>query len=193
MLAQDSDKIAEAAEFMVSVERQDRDLAIRAMKVLVDSDQLRIGELDPSVAAVVKRFTALISDVADRIAGGSPALRSLATSPEEGLGLMSTSFRPERLLVAEAPSQVPQGELLSLIVRITEEGSGVYPGAAIASLMRLGAVGGTGVPPRLLRLPAGTLAAGCGGGLPAAVLALPVGDRFGHCGLLGCMVTLLLC
>lgn len=88
MLAQDPSKVREAAEFMVSVERQDRDLAIRAMKVLVDSDQLRIGELDPAVQAVVKGFTALVAEVGDRVATGSlddaPATSAAQVGPADG-------------------------------------------------------------------------------------------------------------
>lgn len=84
MLAQDPSKVAGAAEFMVSVEQQDRDLAIRAMKVLVDSDQLRIGELDPAVQAVVKRFTALVTEVGDRVAGGALAGGSATHRAEVG-------------------------------------------------------------------------------------------------------------
>jgi len=71
MLAQDPTRAAEAANFMVALAQQDQDLAIRAMKVLVESDQIRIGEIDPAVAAVVERFTALVSEAGGKLASGA--------------------------------------------------------------------------------------------------------------------------
>jgi hypothetical protein len=43
-----------------------------------------------------------------------------------------------------------------------------------------GASGGTGVPPRLLRLPAGQVRVGCRGHVPATVLGTSLGCRFGY-------------
>jgi hypothetical protein len=77
MLAEDSSKVADAANFMVSLEQQNQDLAIRAMKVILEGDHLRIGELDPAIAAVVERFTSLVSEMSGRF---TPASLTATTS-----------------------------------------------------------------------------------------------------------------
>lgn len=81
VLAQDASKAAEAANLMMSIYRQDQDVAIQAMKVVLDSDQVRIGELDDAVAAAVSRFKALLSPDAGKLSSGALTTSAAAQAP----------------------------------------------------------------------------------------------------------------
>jgi hypothetical protein len=64
-----------------------------------------------------------------------------ATTPAPGAG----KYQPQRLLVARAPAQVPQGEELSLDVRVVTEGRILPPRAAASPMSNLN-VSDTGTP-----------------------------------------------
>jgi len=92
ILAQDPTRAAEAADFMASVSRQDQDLAIKAMRAIMEGGQVRIGELDGAVAAVVDRFTALVSQAGENLA---PAARP-ASPPDRELPAATSPTSEER-------------------------------------------------------------------------------------------------
>ncbi|MEU5674108.1 hypothetical protein ABZ749_27920 [Micromonospora sp. NPDC047753] len=85
LLAQDPTKAAEAADFMVGLWQRDQEVAMRAMKVVLESDQLRLGEIDGAVSAAVESFTALVSQAGNKLAPGALASGNpmLAPAPEK--------------------------------------------------------------------------------------------------------------
>ncbi|MEQ4302616.1 hypothetical protein ABNF97_14655 [Plantactinospora sp. B6F1] len=85
IVAQDPTKATEAAKFMMSLYDQDQKLAVEALKVIMDGDQIRLGEMDSAVQAVVERFKGMISQgggqsMSNRIAG------ELSSAPERNDG-----------------------------------------------------------------------------------------------------------
>jgi hypothetical protein len=61
ILAQDPHKAEEAALFVDRQLQADRQVAIDAMKILVEGDAIRYGEIDDAVVAVVERFRAIVT------------------------------------------------------------------------------------------------------------------------------------
>jgi hypothetical protein len=82
MVAEDPSKIQEAASFMADLWRQDEGLVLQAMKVLLDSDQIRIGETGGAVEAVLKRFEALLSQAGNDFSRGMLTSRPSGNTPE---------------------------------------------------------------------------------------------------------------
>jgi hypothetical protein len=94
ILAQDPDRAVDAAQFMVTLARQDQDLAIQAMKVVLETDQVRLGEIEPAVTAVVNRFTALISQASANLSSDSLTAPNSAPQLPSSAGVTSEE-RPE--------------------------------------------------------------------------------------------------
>ncbi|MFY1689501.1 hypothetical protein [Plantactinospora sp. WMMB782] len=67
IVAQDPTKATEAANFMISLYEQDQKLAVEALKVIMDGDQIRLGEMDSAVQAVVERFKGMITQGGARL------------------------------------------------------------------------------------------------------------------------------
>ncbi|MEV4656284.1 hypothetical protein [Micromonospora sp. NPDC049301] len=65
--AEDPQKASEAANFMVALYEKDERLAVEALKVIAEGNQLRIGDLDDAVAAVVDRFKAVVGRTDSRL------------------------------------------------------------------------------------------------------------------------------
>jgi hypothetical protein len=90
ILAQDPAKAAEAAQFMVGLSEKDQRVALDAMKIIIDGDQVRIGELDDAVRAVVERFQSIVSRTdgtrAAELLAGETALIGEAAAPPGGEG-----------------------------------------------------------------------------------------------------------
>jgi hypothetical protein len=99
MVAQDPAKMGEAMNFIMTMEQQNQELALKAMKVILDGDHLRIGEIDPAVSAVVQRFTTLVSDMGGRFTA-SP-LAGLTTDPAPALSDTAAPATPQ------PPQQAP--------------------------------------------------------------------------------------
>lgn len=88
LLAQDPTKAAEAADFMLGLWQRDQEVALKAMKVILDSDQLRAGEIDGAVSAAVDSFTALVTQAGNKLAlgaltGGRPMVSAAAEKRDD--------------------------------------------------------------------------------------------------------------
>jgi hypothetical protein len=83
ILAQDPTKASEAAGFMANLWEKDQKIALDAMKVILDGDQVRLGEIDGAVAAAVSRFTDIVASAGARF-GAAPMLGDAATGGQGG-------------------------------------------------------------------------------------------------------------
>ncbi|MFC0002846.1 hypothetical protein [Micromonospora siamensis] len=71
--AQDPSKAEEAVRFMVELHEKDQQMAIETLKVIIEGDQLRLGELDDAVTTAVQRFKAIFGPSGTRF-GTSAAI-----------------------------------------------------------------------------------------------------------------------
>lgn len=82
ILAHDPSKASEAATFIDSQLAADRRSALDAMKILLDGEQIRPGEIDDTVIAVVDRFRTIVAQpgISASAAGAAPALTQAVPS-----------------------------------------------------------------------------------------------------------------
>jgi hypothetical protein len=81
ILAQDPSKAAEAASFLDKQLAENRHTAIEAMKVLLDGDAIRYGELDDAVGAVVERFRSIVTQPASIAQSATASAAAITVEP----------------------------------------------------------------------------------------------------------------